>query len=369
MSNANEQRTVIVEDESLKQFVGGFTSIPNRVLRNSDISLGARMTYAILLQYAWQDNFCFPAQTRLATDLGIGERTVRQYLNELREAKLITWKQQGLNKPNVYRILKLPDLVPSNGGGQNNQDGYSGPANSAGQDRRQDSGQDRNPRADYKDSENNTQPNVNVSQKPLPATSNPREHLAPSPSINREALQQAYRLSDQQLSRLEYLVDRQGHFLGSLDRNQRNYIKRAAEALRDGTDGQLEMALRDFDDAAKAMKNPPRIRPAYFQTVWGHMVTAVLNARSHPGSPPEKPTLRVAQPGLQPIFDTVWSRIDTVAPPIEPKSSEVLDPIERQRRQLLKQLVDRGYQIPSHLFRAPVREIVAWHDTQPHPTR
>jgi hypothetical protein len=145
----DQQRTVILEDESLRQFAGGFTSIPNRVLRNGEISLGARMCYAMLLSYAWQDNFCFPAQLRLADDLGIGERTVRQYLNELREATLITWKQQGLNRPNIYRIMKLPALVSPNG--------HPGPAESAAPDRKNSSGQDRHSASDYKDSRKNTQ--------------------------------------------------------------------------------------------------------------------------------------------------------------------------------------------------------------------
>jgi hypothetical protein len=35
------------------------------------------MAYAMLLKFAWQKDFCFPAQERIATDLGIGIRSVR----------------------------------------------------------------------------------------------------------------------------------------------------------------------------------------------------------------------------------------------------------------------------------------------------
>jgi len=91
-------RTVVLKDASLRQFEGGFTSIPNRILENNDLSLGARMTYAMLLKYAWQKDFCFPAQQQLAQDLGITDRSVRTFLGELRDRALIDWKQQGLNR-------------------------------------------------------------------------------------------------------------------------------------------------------------------------------------------------------------------------------------------------------------------------------
>jgi hypothetical protein len=108
-SQPASERTVIIQDETLRQFDGGFTAIPNRILRNSGLSLGARMTYAMLLQYAWQDDFCFPAQESLARDLGVTDRSIRTFLKELRDQQLITWKQQGLNRPNIYFLLKLPD--------------------------------------------------------------------------------------------------------------------------------------------------------------------------------------------------------------------------------------------------------------------
>ena len=139
------EHTVILQDESLKQFQGGFTAIPNRLLENADLSLGARMVYAMLLKFAWQKDFCFPAQERIATDLGIGIRSVRTYLHELREAALITWKQQGLNRPNVYYLLKLPAMARTHGRS-------SGPANLAAPDRQDSTGQDRQKSAYKEDS-------------------------------------------------------------------------------------------------------------------------------------------------------------------------------------------------------------------------
>jgi len=108
----NQGRTVIIKDEALKRFQGGFTSIPNVVLRNSKLSIGARITYAMLLKYAWQDDFCWPAQAKIADDLGLKARMVRYHLDELKKHKLIDWKRQGLNRPNIYYILRLPEPEP-----------------------------------------------------------------------------------------------------------------------------------------------------------------------------------------------------------------------------------------------------------------
>src|SRR5262249_52540916 len=102
MATTEPHRTVVLKDDSLRQFDGGFTSIPNRILENNDLTLGARMTYAMLLKYAWQKDFCFPAQERIAVDLGVTARSVRTFLNELKQHGIIAWKQQGLNRPNIY---------------------------------------------------------------------------------------------------------------------------------------------------------------------------------------------------------------------------------------------------------------------------
>lgn len=110
MEQPPNTKTVVIDDPALQQFVGGFTVIPNRVLRSAEISVGAKLAYSLLLSYAWQKNFCFPAQEQLAKDLGGGERSIRRYLVELRTFGLITWRQIGLNRPNVYHILKLPEM-------------------------------------------------------------------------------------------------------------------------------------------------------------------------------------------------------------------------------------------------------------------
>src|SRR5487761_1165135 len=82
----------------------GFTQVPNFILTNPKLSVGAKLAYAMLLKYAWQDDACFPGQAKLAEDMGSGERSVRTYLKELETAELLEIKQRGLGKTNLYRL-------------------------------------------------------------------------------------------------------------------------------------------------------------------------------------------------------------------------------------------------------------------------
>ena len=82
----------------------GFTQVPNFILTKPDISVGAKLAYAMLLKYAWTDDACFPGQQKLADDMGSGERSVRTYLKELEDAGFLEVTQRGLGKTNLYRL-------------------------------------------------------------------------------------------------------------------------------------------------------------------------------------------------------------------------------------------------------------------------
>jgi len=83
----------------------GFTQVPNFILTKEDISVGAKLAYAMLLKYAWSDDACFPGQAKLAVDMGSGERSVRRYLDELEKSGLLQIVQRGLGKTNLYRLF------------------------------------------------------------------------------------------------------------------------------------------------------------------------------------------------------------------------------------------------------------------------
>ena len=94
----------------------GFTQVPNFILTKPDLSVGAKLAYAMLLKYAWQHDACFPGQVKLAEDMGAGERSVRRYLDELEKASLLEIEQRGLGKTNYYRLhMTIKKLTVRNG--------------------------------------------------------------------------------------------------------------------------------------------------------------------------------------------------------------------------------------------------------------
>lgn len=80
----------------------GFTQVPNVILEDPSLSLGAKMCYAMLLRYAWQKESCFPGQEALAEGLGISRRSVVTFLKELEHSGYVEKTRRGLGKTNVY---------------------------------------------------------------------------------------------------------------------------------------------------------------------------------------------------------------------------------------------------------------------------
>ena len=83
---------------------GGFTQVPNFILKNAELSLGAKVTYSMFLQYAWHNDSCFPGQDRLAADMGLTRAASVEFIKELQEANLIDITRRGLGKTNLYKI-------------------------------------------------------------------------------------------------------------------------------------------------------------------------------------------------------------------------------------------------------------------------
>lgn len=81
---------------------GGFTQLPNLILRDKTISVGAKVVYAALLSYAWHKDCCFPGQEALAEDLGVSKRSVITFLQDLEQAGYLEKVRRGLGKTNTY---------------------------------------------------------------------------------------------------------------------------------------------------------------------------------------------------------------------------------------------------------------------------
>ena len=103
---------IIIENEMLR---AGFAALPYHVLRDTGLSVGARLAYAVLLMYAWQNDSCFAGQEKMASDIGIRQRQLRNYLRDLEDHGYIRIKRQGLNKPNLYYILDVPTKLQKGG--------------------------------------------------------------------------------------------------------------------------------------------------------------------------------------------------------------------------------------------------------------
>jgi len=104
LGNILERNTVVVQDAALKT---GFVQLPNFILTDKELSAYAKLSYALLLSYAWQKDSCFPGQERMANDLGVSRQYLSKALKELQEHNYISIERRGLNKTNVYTILSI----------------------------------------------------------------------------------------------------------------------------------------------------------------------------------------------------------------------------------------------------------------------
>ena len=85
----------------------GYTMLMNCVLYDQALSDGAKVTYIVLLDYARQDDSCFPGQLKLAERRDTTERTIRNHLTELEKRGLVTIEQRGHMKTNVYWLEEI----------------------------------------------------------------------------------------------------------------------------------------------------------------------------------------------------------------------------------------------------------------------
>jgi len=82
----------------------GFTQVPNFILRNPDISVGAKVAYAMFLSYAWHNDGCYPGQERMAQDMGMSMSRVNEYVKALESAGLIEITRRGQGRTNLYKL-------------------------------------------------------------------------------------------------------------------------------------------------------------------------------------------------------------------------------------------------------------------------
>ena len=99
----NKEKNIILKGADVLS-AQGFTQVPNHVLKSDKLSPGAKLAYAMLLSYAWQNDYCFPGQERLAKDMGAGLRSIVRFIQELEKQEFVTIKRRGQGKPNLYEL-------------------------------------------------------------------------------------------------------------------------------------------------------------------------------------------------------------------------------------------------------------------------
>lgn len=85
---------------------GGFTQVPNFLLKDPTLSANAKVVYSMLLSYAWHNNLVFPGQERMADDLGTSQPTIARAIQELETHGWLDVQRRGQGKTNLY-VLKF----------------------------------------------------------------------------------------------------------------------------------------------------------------------------------------------------------------------------------------------------------------------
>jgi biotin operon repressor len=93
---------IVVENEMLRS---GFAAFPYLVMRDKQLSVGARLTYAFLLMYAWQEGSCFAGQQKMAGEMGISRAQVQRFLYELRNTGYIKVERKDKRFNNTYIVV------------------------------------------------------------------------------------------------------------------------------------------------------------------------------------------------------------------------------------------------------------------------
>ena len=86
---------------------GGFTQVPNFILKDANISLGAKVAYSLLLSFYWHNNEVFPGQNRLAQHMGMSVSRVNEFIKELETSGFIQITRRGQGKTNLYELKSI----------------------------------------------------------------------------------------------------------------------------------------------------------------------------------------------------------------------------------------------------------------------
>src|ERR671938_2162919 len=103
ISDALQERNIILETND-PVVADGFTQVPNFILKNDALTVGEKITFAMFLSYAWNNDKVFPGQERLASDIGVTRQSVSTFIKGLEKKGFLTIKRSGLGQTNIYTL-------------------------------------------------------------------------------------------------------------------------------------------------------------------------------------------------------------------------------------------------------------------------
>jgi Helix-turn-helix domain len=104
-----DYQNIVLSKEFDPVSAGGFTQVPNYLLRSPQLSNNAKVVYAKLLSYAWNNDRCFPGQDRMAADIGTSQPTIARAIQDLQVRGWLEVKRRGQGKTNIYVLKYVVD--------------------------------------------------------------------------------------------------------------------------------------------------------------------------------------------------------------------------------------------------------------------
>lgn len=87
---------------------------PDAVMRQRDLKPSAKLLYERLVRYAGRNGHCYPSQAKLADDLGVTDRQIRNDLAVLYKAGLLAHRNRDKRRSNTYEFLWHPCFERNN---------------------------------------------------------------------------------------------------------------------------------------------------------------------------------------------------------------------------------------------------------------
>jgi len=90
-----------------------FSPVPNGLMRRREVSMGAKIVYGRLNQYAGIKTVAFPGLDRIANEVGTSKSSAIKYIKELERHGLIYKERKGLGRTNRYHFVTHEWMSPA----------------------------------------------------------------------------------------------------------------------------------------------------------------------------------------------------------------------------------------------------------------